>query len=230
MSVTRQRSILAGCLLLALACGTGCNVLSVPAFLFGPESKRDAELKKLAADDKEKEVRIVILTYAGLETRPEFLRVDRELTGMLVRWLEQGFTYNKERVTIVPPRQVEKFKDENPKWQTMDLVEIGKNRNFDADYVVYLEINSLTLYEAGSGNQLYRGRTKISVAVADVNKPEEDPVKKEFSSEYPSEAKGPVPVGDSSLQEFRQAFLNHVTKKLSWNFTSHPTDSEYGKE
>src|SRR5437870_941981 len=115
----------------------GCNLMALPFFLLpGMENKHEAKYK-LASADKEKQVRVVILASAGLEMRPEFLKIDRELSRMLAVQLQEGFKQNSEKVTIVPTSQVERFKDEHPSWHSLDLEEIGKQ--FHADQVVNLE-------------------------------------------------------------------------------------------
>jgi hypothetical protein len=207
---------------------TGCNVLALPFFIFGPEPAVEAQLKKVAAEDKKKEVKVLILTYGGLGLPTDFLRVDRDLTERLRTQLKAGFEYNKENVKIVGSRRVEEFKNEHPGWHTMDLEEIGKQ--FGADYVVYLEIRSLSLYEKGSINTLYRGRAEITVTLVDVNDTEEAPVRREFSCLFPTEARQGIPVEDVNQQKFKDAFLNYVAKRLSWYFTSHPTRDEHDCE
>jgi hypothetical protein len=217
---------LAGLLLAAAVC-TGCNMLSLPFFLMMGMNPKHEPPCRLASADKNKEVKVVILAYSGLQTQTEFLRVDRELTSRLARQLQQGFKENKEKVTLVSARQVEKYKDEHPNWHAKDLVEIGEH--FDADYVIDLDIASLTLYEPGSANQLYRGRAAIAVCVVDVHKPDDDPLfKKPYTCEYPKT--GAVPAGDGSGPKFRDTFLDHVAKELSWFFTAHPVDSDLSME
>jgi hypothetical protein len=210
---------------MALA-GFGCNLLSFPFFLMSGMDPKHEPKCKLASDDKHKDVRVLILASAGLETRPEFLRVDRELGTLLARQMEQAFKDNKENVTVIMPTRVEKYKDEHPQWRAMDAAEIGKH--FDADYVINLEIESLSLYEPGSGNQLYRGKAKIDVRVMDVSKPPDDEpkYKETFICDYPK-TKGPIPVSDSDAQQFRQMFITQVAKELSWRFTAHPTSDDY---
>src|SRR5712692_7859133 len=205
MKGTWHRWLLAGLFLTAMAAGTGCNMLSLPFFLLpGMEPKTPAKCK-LASEDKEKEVRVVILAAAGLETRPEFLRVDKELSLLLSRQLQ------------------EKYKDEHPNWHALPSAEIGKY--FDTDYVIDLTINSVTLYERGSSNLLFRGRASISLDVVDVNKPKEDPIyEEEYTVEYPRQ--GPISASDSNSNpaQFRLAFLTKVAQELSWHFTAHPQD------
>lgn len=225
MASPLRRVVLGLGLGLSIILGFGCNLLTVPYFLFGPESTREAEVKKLASADKDKPVKVVVLTYGGLETRPEFLNIDRELAQRLVSHLKEGFKYNKEKVTVVSPTKVEAFKSDTPNWHTMALEDIGEK--FEADFVIYAEINKISLYERGMGHQLLRGRTDVSVSVVDMTKPGDPPTIKEFSCTYPSEARGPVPGDGSNAREFRQAFLDHVARRLSWFFTSHPTKDEF---
>ncbi len=214
--------------LLALAVGSaGCNLLQVPFFLFGPEPSVPAQFVRLADEkDKDREVKVVILVDGGLETRSEFIGVERELATRLGRQLHELCEYNKEKVAIVPAAKVERFKQDHPGWHTMDKADIGKH--FDADYVIHLEINSLTLYKKGSGNSLFRGLADISVTVVDVKSPEDGRGDSTaFRCEYPSEAKGGIDVSDTNPLQFRQMFLTYLAKKLAWQFTSHPTAAEH---
>lgn len=225
MTFTASRCRLAGLVLVATCLATGCSLMNLPYFLLGSDAKHEPSLKKLASSDKNKTVKVAILASSPMEIRPEFIRADRELCTLLAHHLQDGFKENKEKVELVPPRKVEKYKDDHPDWQTMDLAEIGKH--FDADYVIYLEINSLNLYERGSGNLMYRGRANISVSVIDVNRSDDDPVSRTFDGVYPSNSKGGVPVDDRSLLEFRQSYLDYVAKHLAWYFTAHSMSDEY---
>lgn len=215
-------------LVLAVLGLAGCNVLSLPFFIFGPEPSIEPQMKKVSSEDRKKEVKVLILTYAGLGLPSDFLRVDRDLTERLRANLKAGFEYNKENVKIVGSRKVEEFKNANEAWQTMDLAEIGEQ--FGADYIVYLEIRKLSLYEKGSLNSLYRGRAEISVTLVDVSDNEELPLRKEFSCQYPSESRQGMDVSDVTVQQFKDAFLNHVAQRLSWYFVKHPTAAEQKSE
>src|SRR5262245_23002127 len=212
------------CVMLAAAIGFGCNLMSLPFFLAtGMDPKHDPDCK-LASSDKEKEVKVVLLAYSGLETRPEFLRVDRELCSLLSRQLQKDFKENKEKVKVVSTGQVEKYKDEHPNWKAIGPAEIGKY--FDADYVIELDIEAMSLYEQGSGNQLFRGRGNIQISVIDVSKPDEEPIyQRTYVAEYPK-ARGPIPVSDGNAKQFRQAFLAQVAKEMSWRFTAHSTSDD----
>jgi hypothetical protein len=223
MAARGRRWFLTGLLGAAAVCA-GCDLGSMAYFLM-PEAKQPPQLKRLASDDKNKEVRVVILTWGGLETRPELAQADRELSERLVKQLRDLCETNQERVTIVSPRKVEEFKSTHPTWRELDLQDIG--RRFHADYLIYLEINSLRLYKPGSFNTMFRGEANLTVSVVDVHRQDEPQERREFSCVYPSEARGEIPVGDVNLMEFRQAFLTYVAKRLSWFFSPYPKRESY---
>jgi hypothetical protein len=209
--------------LLTTAFAAGCNIPSLAYFLAPGADTKDPQFK-VASADKDKEVRVMILASTGLETRPEFLRVDRELSRLLAVELQKGFKENKEKVTVVPCSQVDKHRDEHPNWHAVPAADIGKY--FDANYVIQLTINNVTLYEPGSARQLFRGRAAITIEVADVSKPSEGPVyEEEYTIEFPR-AKGPIAVDGSNPAQFRQLFLSKMARELAWRFTAHSVDED----
>lgn len=221
---SRTRGFLTAICLLAVT-SAGCNILSLPFFVFGPEPKVLPQMRRLASEDKDKEMRVVILAVAGLETRPELVRADRELENQLANALKSGFAYNKEKVKVISSTRVQEFKSEHPDWRKWDPEEIGKH--FDVDWVIWLELGALSLYEKGSNNQLYRGRAEVNVSLIDMANGSEAPRQKFFNGMYPGEGRPAVEVGDSNPAAFRQAFLSHMAQQLSWYFTAHPTSQDY---
>jgi hypothetical protein len=197
----------------------GCNLGALTYFL-SPESLEPAILKQLASTDPKKDTRVVILTYTGLETRAEFIQADRQLTELLARQMTEMSKGNDEKLTVIPPRKVEAYKNSHPNWREDELEKIGKD--LDADYVIYLEINSLSLYERRS-TDLFRGRASISINLVDVRHPEDHIPPEQFSCVYPSGARGPVPVGfDVQPMQFRQDFLSNVAQRLARYFVRYP--------
>ncbi len=224
-----RRWTLFALLVLPLATVVGCNPGSLAFLLRGDDPKAAPLMHRIAPDDKdkdtEKEVSVVILAVAGLETRSELIRADRELENLLVLALREGCKQNREKVKVVSPSKVQDFKSENPDWRKWDPEEVGKH--FKADWVVWLEMGALSLYEKGSSNQLYRGRAEINVTLVDVNSASEQPKLKTYSDIYPGEARPAVEVGETNPAAFRQAFLTHVADQLSWYFTAHSTEKEH---
>src|SRR5262249_19166058 len=146
-------------------------------------------------------------------------RVDRDVTNHTVSMLRMGFEYNKERVTVVSPTKVEDYKSNHPEWRTIDKAEIG--RKFGADYVIYLEINSLSLFEERSANQPYRGKASITVNLINCKDEDAEEEQREFTCTYPSESRGPIPVEDKPLAAFKLEFYRSLGLQLSWYFAAH---------
>lgn len=205
---------------------TGCNMLAMPFFLLPGMEPKDEPKCPLASKDKEREVKAVIIaSTSSLETRPEFLRVDRELARMLTTQLDELFKNNKEKVKLVPVSLVEEYKNQHPNWRAQDLSEIGKH--FKADYVIGLEIDTISIYEKGSTNMLFRGSCALSIDVINTHKESEgQKYHEEYTCEWPG-AQGPIPAGDSNPAQFKQRFLTVVARQLSWRFSAHPTNDNY---
>jgi hypothetical protein len=225
MAAVRRLGFMAG-IFLAATLATGCNPLYLPFFIFGPEPKVPAELKQIGSKEKRKEVSVVVLTYAGPDTRPEFIKVDRDLANLITKELRAAFEANEEKVKVISTSKVEKFKQEHPNWTALDLAEIGKQ--FNADYVIYVEVNgdSLTLYERGSGRELYRGHADGTITLVNVHEPEDGTDHKSFNYDYPNDAKA-VQASDNSVILFKQAFLSYVARRVAWCFAAHPTKDKY---
>jgi hypothetical protein len=210
-------------LLLSAALGAGCQGVSPGslAYFFLPEDKEPPELRRLAAQDKKKEVKVVLLTHAALDPRPETIQADRQLAEALAKELNQLFQEDQEKVTVVPPRRVEEYKNNHPSRHGYDPVEVGEH--FKVDYVIYIEINKLSLYERGAYDTLLRGRADLLVSVVDLKHPDENPDSKEFTCVYPSESKGALAADpETPVTMFRQAFLQDVARRVSYFFAPHP--------
>src|SRR5262249_38891612 len=156
---------------------------------------------------KDKEVKIAIVAvHANPEIRSELTTVDRQIGQRLAQLLEERFKENKEKVTVVPPNQVYSYQNKRPGGVTPH--EVGKH--FQADYVIPLEINSISLFE-GSYNQFYRGKADIAVTVTDVRKPvgEGEKFTQPYQCEYPSAQKF-VETGDMPWAHFRARFVERI--------------------
>lgn len=195
----------------------GCSFPQSLYFLM-PEAKEPAECKRLAAEDPKKEVKVVLWTYMGLDSREEFIQADRHLAGMLAEEIRRLSEENKEKVTVIKPSLVEQYKSRHPNWQSLDPEKVG--HDFKADYVINLEIDKLSLYEPNANQQLYRGQTQILVSVVDVQHPD-DATQKEFNDRYPSEAAGVFDTFALPPTAFRDKFLQHVAKRLAFYFVDH---------
>ncbi len=225
MKTPRKERWLAPIILLVVALGTGCNMLSAPFFLFAPEPKKEAALKQIA--QKDKEIKVAILTYMDMELRPELLHADQELSTNLAAALRKYFKENEEKVVVISPNKVEEYKNKYPNWKKKDPAEIGEA--LKADNVIYLEIHELSLIPKGSYGTMYQGSVRITVALHDVHGTDDDSaVHTEFEYSFPSENRGGVfqPGPGDSIAKFREAFMQSLAKHLAWHFTSHTEKEE----
>lgn len=223
MAIRKKSLILAGLLAALIGASAGCNIPTLSYFLT-PEQPLPAKMKHLASD-KKTEPKVLILTY----TRPDgvqldFIHAERQIAELLGRNLQQFAEGMEEKVALLPQRRVEEFKNAHPDWKQMGIAAVG--RALAADYVIYLEINSLSMYEPGSNHQLFHGRASINVELVDVSKPDDLPQQEAYSCTFPS-AQGPVPVAVDTLpQQFRQKFLEHVARQLTWYFSNYPRSEQ----
>src|SRR5262245_45469321 len=117
MKALVRRWRLAGLIVAVFVVTSGCNLPSLVYFLAPQDPACPPECAPLAAPKKE--LKIAFLVHTGPETRSEFIRVDRDLAEVLVRNLKKRFADNKDKIVVVPPNQVEVFKDRQPDWNTM---------------------------------------------------------------------------------------------------------------
>jgi hypothetical protein len=224
MSVASRRWLLAGFLVFTSAI-MACNPLAAPYFLFGGLDPSYSPDFRIAGTDNKKPVKVVIIASAPLETRRELLGAEREVTTMFSQVLQDACKRNGEtNVAVASPTLVQKFKDDNPMWQSMPLADLGKK--LKADMVIDVEINDMSLFEPGSGNTMFLGKAAVSVMVVDVHKPEDGAVfQKEITVSYPPS--GPRQVTETNPAQFRRSFLGRVATELSWLFTAHLTDEHH---
>jgi hypothetical protein len=209
---------------LAVFC-SGCNIPALAYFLASPDDLSQPTLKRLATDDKNQKVRVAVLASSNLPVSDQMSRVDRELSVRVSKQLSALCKTNKENVEVVPDNVVERYKNKNPDWdQPLDLARIGKD--LKVKYVIYLEINSMSLYVPKS-TQFFQGETDIKVTLVNTKKAADDvPDYDEFHETYPST---PISAFDEpNPLVFRAKFLDHIAERIAWKFTPHPPEKEYG--
>jgi len=216
-------SILAG-----VVCGIGCSPMTMLSFL-GPEASKPAELQALTIPDKDKKdkndpIKVAIVTFNGYEDREEFINADRQLNDLLIRHLKDLATFNEQKIEFVNLRKILDYTSSHPHWQE-DLDQVGKD--LKADFVIYLEINKLTMYDPGTSRQLYKGRADISVTLYRVGDVDNLPQQKHYSGVYPSVREFVQVDADTPPGLFREQFMNYIAKHISWYFMAHPTKETY---
>lgn len=216
--VSQKRRWLAPTMLLAALGLAGCGPGDLLYYVM-PPSCMPPLCALIAPKDKNKESRAMVLVYPpGPESSREIMQADRDLPELLVKHLREQFKENKEKVFLISPRQVEDYKNKHPEWKELQPLEIAKI--FKVDFVIVLEMDTFTLH--ADGRQMYRGQTSISITLVNTHKEGEAPEHKDFNYRYPNDAKMAVDLNDMQGSQFRNAFLEAITKRLTRYFAAYP--------
>ncbi len=218
-----MRPSLFAAILTGIVCGIGCSPMTFMSFL-SPEPTIPPAMHPLAIKDKKGPVSVVILTDASTETREEIIGADRQLSDLVKKMIAGLATANNEELSFVNLRKVEEYKSTHPHWQE-DVAEVG--RDLKADFVIYLEINSMSLFEKGSNRSICLGEADLAVSLYKVADVDGTPDQKHFHDKYPKSTGG-IPVDQElSPTDFREKFLTYLAKRIAWNFEGHPQTDKY---
>jgi hypothetical protein len=211
---------------LAAVLTIGCNPLTLPFVLLRPEQRLPAEYplrpKEGEKADKDKEVSVVFLTGMTSGVTYEFAGADRELATLLAKKLPEQAKASKEKITVIPPAQVDKFKMANPNWKAMHPAAIGKK--LGADYVADLTLASMNVYQPGSANLIYEGRAEVSVDVYETATGGNEP-KHRYVIPFVYPRTGMIAVSDKPPSRFKLEFLDQLAQEVVWKHVDHkPTE------
>ena len=214
---------------------SGCNVLAPIYFgmiLFGVDSRIPPKFQFPEPEDKDKPIRVAVITYADVNTQIELGHVDRELDDAVGRMLAKGmFDEKKKGIEVIKASKIHRWQDEHPDWHSIaSEAEIGQR--LKADYLVYLEVGHIRFYEEGSNKTLFKGMAEMTVTVIKVDDNEGDVVlpRDYVTVEFP---KGrPIPAGsDVTLAQFHRMFMTRIAQRVCWLFLPHDRGDEYdGKD
>ncbi len=201
-------ALLAMCLLSIVP--IGCRQVLTLGYLIGgpPSIEPDFDAKTNISLNK-KGKKILVLCDAPKEVKWDFDSVDRELGRHLSHRLSQN------KIKVMDPDAVHAWLDEHVDWDTP--VEIG--RDFEADYVIFVQINEFGLYEQGS-NSLYRGHSECLITVYEMEDGEGHEIyTKEYISKFP--LLEPVSTSEQSYYDFKRHYLSRLSEELGRHFYEH---------
>lgn len=223
--ITRRRVLIA--VLLVAAIGMGCNPFLVPFQMAGllnnPKAPTQFNFYDRAVKlKKKKDLRVVVLAFHGSALSPDYFDADRTLASAFVRKLDEAFKMNKEKVTIVPLKDVEAYKRTCDNWDAKPPSEIGEH--FRADFVIDIELAQLSLYEPGA-RDIFHGHCRIPITIIDVESAGEPFDRFEYDSEYPGSGQS-VPMDmETNAQKFKAKFLAKIAIDLTGMFSPLPTSA-----
>lgn len=189
-------------------CMTGCAQVVMLGYLIGgpPSIEPDFDKKTNLSLDK-KGRKVLVMCYAPKEVKWDFDSVDRELGVQVTHRL------NQHQIKVMDPDAVNAWLDNHADWDKPE--EIG--RDFEVDFVVFIEIRKFSLYEQGSNN-LFRGNSEIDLSVFEMEKSGEgnEIYSKEVMSKYPIHS--PVQTSETSYYDFKQLYLSRLSDEIGRHF------------
>jgi hypothetical protein len=225
MNAIKKWAMLSVWLTLAAVLTIGCNPLQTVAFFLHKDDKVPPQFplrpKEGPKKDKDEEIKVLILVDQRQGLPIEFVGTDRELMSTMVRMLPEMAKANKEKLGVVSAAELSKFQSAHPNWRTMSGVQIGKALN--ADSVLQVSIGSATMYQPGTGRQLYDGKAEIEVNVYDlVGKTPE----RHYPLQFNYRPNRSPDVDSTSRSLYRQGFIEQLAKEILWKHVEHPSGDE----
>jgi hypothetical protein len=220
-----------------LALLSGCQIFApfyVAAMMMGYDTRIDPPFH-FPEDAK----RVVVITYCDSDTLIEMGHIDHELNELVSRMLAKGFDEGKDQDPLIrltskktPPEvilssKVARWQDEHEDWRSLTPAEMG--RELKADYVIYVEVGGVRIYENGSSKILYRGQAEVTVSVHRVEDELVAMAPEIISIQYPRERSIPVSPDIPPLK-FRRQFLRIMAERISWFFLPHESGDEFMRD
>jgi hypothetical protein len=203
----------------------GCGPASLAMFLLPWNDDKDEPKVKLA--DANKEITVVVAThFQNLEVRPELMSADQQLSEALATELGKLFKENKEKVKVVPPTRVRASLMKLREWDAASLREVAEK--YSADYLIAIDIRSMSLVLPRSFDTLYQGQVDLHVKLLDSHEPLLECVKFEdgyYQSGFPQNR--PIDRTNSSVDMFRRMFVNKIAGDLATWFAAHPSNTKF---
>lgn len=217
MTKFSRRAMLLGLAGMSIGCG-GFNPFLLP--YVGGDTKTPAEFP-LKPVNKKKEPSVVVLVSGKTGLPTDLTGIDRMLNAELIQILDARLKENEEKVQLFQMPAIDRFRNDNANWRALKPYDIGKE--FNADYMIDVEIQDIDLFKPGSRGQFLQGRAAISVNVYDMSKPLREAAKKwDMEFEYPRS--GEVPVESrSQVSAFRTQLVQRIASDVSVKFTATPT-------
>jgi len=194
-------------LLLAVAVG-GCELLGQAiAWPIAPRHPK----KQVKAEYMLQAHQLVIVPYAGNDILFEYPTAPIEISRDIVHQIAGNLPARID--VIVNPVLVARWQESNLEWPNMSLPAIAKA--FEADTLLYVELEQYTVYEEGSPN-LLRGRVRARIQVVKATDTSGPVYEATVETVFPEER--PVAEGELSERRVRatvnQVFARDVVRKF----------------
>jgi hypothetical protein len=215
-----RRWRLAAIILGAIVSSIGCSPATMMLFL---NPWNDHSLPPLYELKTSKKFVTVVLNtfFANVEIRPELLAADRDLNNRIANHLQLRFRANQDPIKIISDAQVRQFLNQ-PSNPLCAAADVGKE--FEADYVITLEINALSLRKEKSWDQFYLGNADIHVTVTKMEHGGAPDWEKSYRCNFPET--GPMHASEMSVAQFRTQFFEKIARDVSRYFARYPREEQ----
>jgi hypothetical protein len=209
---------------LAVVLTIGCNPLATIAFLTHRDTPVPAKYPFINKDEPKKEneeVVVALFVSQGTGQSFEFAGAEATIASEMARKIPELAKENKQKITVIPPALVNKFKMNNPTWKDMHASAWGKR--LGADFVLEIHLDKMRLYQPGSVNQLYEGRAEVSVFMYDVKEGAAEP--KYYTHPYSFPKTGFWDATSIPLGKFKKEFLERLAVEIAQYHIDYKADS-----
>jgi len=176
---------------------------------------------------KGKEVFVALFISSAPEIGPMFAGSEGKLASEMAKKSPQMAKDSKQKLVVLDPVLVDRFKQKNPNWKQMHPSEWGKK--LGVDFVLDIQLDKMSLYQPGSLNMYYEGRADVTVDVYDVDA---GAVKPKYNYVYPFKYPhtGITPTDSIPQNRFKQDYLEHLAAELATKHIKHKHGSGPGKD
>ncbi len=209
---------------LAVVCTVGCNPLTTIAFLTHRETKVPAEYPLTFTEGPKKnkdEIVVALFTSQGAGQSYDFATAERSLASELAKRLPELAKENKQKLVVLSPTQVDRFKIDNPTWKSGNPVAWGKK--LEADFVLDIHLDRMSLYKPGMLDQVYEGRAEVTVDVYDIDGYTGEP--KNYVHAFAFPKTGVRDATSIPQSQFKKWFIENLATELAYKHVEHKPSS-----
>jgi hypothetical protein len=177
--------------------------------------------------------RVVVIAKGVPGSMYDFPAIDHEIGAEVSKILRERV----KKIDLVDAKKVDAWDQAHPTWT--DPAELAEA--FDADMVVYFEVNSFRIQDPSSPG-LFEGHASVHIRVVERTFPKDDKGKliesepKITSVAYEADRdsafpiRGPQPASaEVTVSSFKKKFLELVATELSWHFVGHAPGDDIQK-
>lgn len=202
----------------------GCNPLATIAFLTHKDTPTPARYPFVSTDEQKKgkeEITVAVFVGQGSSQSYEFAGAEGTLASEIARVIPELAKENKQKIAVIPPTAVNKFKFQNPTWKNMHASAWGKA--LGADFVLEVHLDKMRLYQPESRDQLYEGRAEVSVFMYEVKDGVAEP--RYYIHPYCFPKTGFRDATTIPLGTFKKSFLERLAVEIAQYHVDHRPDS-----